>query len=171
MPALVFVCVPKDTNSLCLTRAHMVHYFWPAPWTKVVHYVGNRVTFGMHPDIVFAAGNLQMIRLQTWMVPLQCVIIVFTPFFAVSVCGHTCAYMLHCLCVQRSLWVGWFHCSVLPVWPCLAWGRWTMRHGDRALVAQLLVFDPPLDRLDLSPRQLTPHFTGKCSSPYLHLTT
>jgi hypothetical protein len=29
---------------------YIVHYFWPEgyrPWSKVVHYIGNRVPFGM----------------------------------------------------------------------------------------------------------------------------
>ena len=34
----------------CCSKCHLIHFIVPyAPWTKVVHYIGNRVPFGMHP--------------------------------------------------------------------------------------------------------------------------
>ena len=35
--SLLYVCIPKGHPILCIV-----------PWSKVVHYVGNRVPFGMH---------------------------------------------------------------------------------------------------------------------------
>jgi hypothetical protein len=42
---------------MCLkwhTNSYTVHYIWSkpyGPWSKLVHYIGNTVPFGMHPSL------------------------------------------------------------------------------------------------------------------------
>lgn len=36
---------------------YLVHYIWPGPWAKLVHYMGNRGPFGTHP-LPVSGGSL-----------------------------------------------------------------------------------------------------------------